>query len=607
MPLHGPSRGAEGDEKNLGGGVRGDVAGTTPKVTSLRLPLQAEAMRQSGAGCQPSQDWESSGNEVAVQLTRGLSRVGARDDKPLVTCIMPTRDRVAFALNAVQLFNAQDYPCLELIVVDDGVDNRLESLLPAHPQIRYVRLPPVWSIGLKRNYACGLARGEFIAHWDDDDWYAPGRLSAQLAPLLEGKADMTGLVISRFLEIPSWRWWTVTPALRRRLFMDGVPGGTLVYRREVWERLARYPDTSLAEDAAFLVTARRRGARLQSVNGEDLFVYVRHARSTWRFTCGQFLDPSGWVPSAESALPREARRFFGSCAEPWSLRAPHRGRQSEHKARNSAGGHRALVSAIMPTRDRRELVARAIGYFERQDYRARELLVLDDGDEPVREVVPVSQRIRYIRIGEQLSVGEKRNLGCELAHGDIVVHWDDDDWYAPNRIGYQIEQLTAHGADVCGPGRLLYFDPYHDSAWLYQYPVAAEDPWVAGSGLCYRIESWGQEPFPSLDRGEDTSFVRSRRAGRTLVLDDHRFLVALLHGANTSSRVGDWPWWQRRSVQEVKAILGADYGSYLPRHTSHQLGVGVRDRAGRGVVLDGGVHRLADGTAARAASVAGSR
>jgi glycosyltransferase involved in cell wall biosynthesis len=216
----------------------------------------------------------------------------------------------------------------------------------------------------------------------------------------------------------------------------------------------------------------------------------------------------------------------------------------------------------MPTRDRRGFVGRAIRYFARQDYVDRELVILDDGDDPVSDVADRRQRIRYVRLEARLSIGAKRNLGCELARGDVVVHWDDDDWYAPNRISYQVEQLKQHGASVCGPRRLLYYEPMRGRAWLYEYPADEQDPWVAGSALCYRIEAWLRAPFPDVDRGEDTSFVRNHILDAPLVLEDHRFVVALLHGANTSSRIGAEPHWRPRPVGEIRRILGSDYETY---------------------------------------------
>ena len=100
----------------------------------------------------------------------------------------------------------------------------------------------VWqgeSIGAKRNRACAAATGEIVAHWDDDDWYAPTRLRVQIEPLLSGEAEITALTAGVFFDLESWAFWTCSTRLHRRLFVEDVHGGTLVYRRRVWEQLSR--------------------------------------------------------------------------------------------------------------------------------------------------------------------------------------------------------------------------------------------------------------------------------------------------------------------------------------------------------------------------------
>ena len=57
-----------------------------------------------------------------------------------------------------------------------------------------------------------------------------------------------------------------------------------------------------------------------------------------------------------------------------------------------------LVSCIMPTYNRRAFVPYAINYFLRQDYENKELLIVDDGTDPVKDLVPADKQIRYIRI-----------------------------------------------------------------------------------------------------------------------------------------------------------------------------------------------------------------
>jgi hypothetical protein len=86
-----------------------------------------------------------------------------------------------------------------------------------------------------------------------------------------------------------------------------------------------------------------------------------------------------------------------------------------------------LVSCVMPTRDRRPLLPFAIKQFLRQDYADCELVVLDDSQTSVEDLVPPDGQIRYFRNPGGMTLGDKRNLACELSRGEVILHWDDDD------------------------------------------------------------------------------------------------------------------------------------------------------------------------------------
>lgn len=253
-------------------------------------------------------------SEIHQLLGDDLRFYQAKSAGPLVSCIMPTRDRRAFIPLAIEHFLAQDYLNRELIIVDDGA-TAIGDLVTQLPSIKYIRVPSHLSIGEKRNLACREARGEIIAHWDDDDWYSPGRLSWQLAPLLADTADITGLELRFVLVLPEGVFWTTDAQLHQRMFVGDVAGGTLVYRRSIFTGGVRYPDVSLAEDAAFLRNAQRQGRRLARLKNPGVFIYVRHSRNTWRFEAGRFLDPAGWtkiVPPAEFTEQTLAR--YRACA-----------------------------------------------------------------------------------------------------------------------------------------------------------------------------------------------------------------------------------------------------------------------------------------------------
>ena len=216
----------------------------------------------------------------------------------------------------------------------------------------------------------------------------------------------------------------------------------------------------------------------------------------------------------------------------------------------------------MPTADRPELVEHAMRYFLRQDYPARELVVVDDGLERVERAVAVDGRVRYAGLERPAVLGAKRNRACELARGEVIVHWDDDDWMAPDRLSRQVGALLRDGADVCGAARQLYLDRPRRAAWLYAYPRGRR-PWVAGNTLCYTRAAWARSPFPEVRVGEDTRFVWADQRRRLLVLDDHEFLVGLIHGRNVSPKNTGDPWWSAVPLERVEQLLGDDARVYL--------------------------------------------
>jgi glycosyltransferase involved in cell wall biosynthesis len=222
---------------------------------------------------------------------------------------MPTADRREWVRQSIRYFERQDYPARELVIVDDGADD-LAAMLPRDPQIRLIRSRRPLSIGAKRNLACEAARGALIAHWDDDDWYAPDRLTAQAAPLLTGTAEISAFDDTLFFDLDRWRFWRCSREIYARMFVGGVHGGTLMYKRSVFGKLVRYPDLNLAEDALFLRAAVRCGARVAPIGGGSLFAYVRHGTNAWRFFCGEAYGVTGWRRCGEPAGFAADREFY---------------------------------------------------------------------------------------------------------------------------------------------------------------------------------------------------------------------------------------------------------------------------------------------------------
>ena len=215
----------------------------------------------------------------------------------------------------------------------------------------------------------------------------------------------------------------------------------------------------------------------------------------------------------------------------------------------------------MPTADRRRFVPLAIGYFLRQDWSNKELVILDDGTESVADLAPCDERVRYVRLSQKVGIGTKRNLACQQARGEIIIHWDDDDWSAPRRLRYQVEQLFAAKADICGLDHVLFYAPAEERAWEYRYP-AGQRPWVYGASLCYTKAFWRKHPFPEIRVGEDSRFVWADAHAGIHMLPDAGFLVALIHNHNTSPKHTTDPRYHPKPVAEIRRLLGNDEGFY---------------------------------------------
>lgn len=216
-----------------------------------------------------------------------------------------------------------------------------------------------------------------------------------------------------------------------------------------------------------------------------------------------------------------------------------------------------LVSCIMPTYNRRLFVAQAIEYFLRQDYPNRELIIVDDGTDPINDLIPDDPYIRYLHLDEKHTIGTKRNLACNEAKGDIIVHWDDDDWMAPWRLNYQVEGLLSEQADICGLDSILFYDAKHDQAWEYIYPGGGK-AWVYGGTLCYTKALWYRNPFPDINVGEDNRFVWSSHSKKVIALQDNRFYVGLIHPGNTSPKRTTGNRWHPYPSERIRNLIGED-------------------------------------------------
>jgi glycosyltransferase involved in cell wall biosynthesis len=102
--------------------------------------------------------------------------------RPLISVVIPARDREAYVGEAIESVLLQRQPSLEIVVVDDGSRDRTASIARGFPAVRCIRRDH-GGAAAARNTGVEAARGELLAFLDSDDRWAPRKLERQLAAL----------------------------------------------------------------------------------------------------------------------------------------------------------------------------------------------------------------------------------------------------------------------------------------------------------------------------------------------------------------------------------------------------------------------------------------
>jgi glycosyltransferase involved in cell wall biosynthesis len=175
--------------------------------------------------------------------------------------------------------------------LEDGGE-AVRASIPRDPLIRYVSVERCKALGHKRNIACQHARGEYIAHWDDDDWSAPDRLWIQVEEL-----KRSGRAVAGFRQLYFW-----SETRNEAHLYEGspryAPGSTLVYRRDWWA-VHPFPAINVGEDNIFVADAARK-QQLMVMDGAGLMVATTHQQNT-----SPRSETRSWKPVSKSDIPKE--------------------------------------------------------------------------------------------------------------------------------------------------------------------------------------------------------------------------------------------------------------------------------------------------------------
>jgi len=105
-----------------------------------------------------------------------------------------------------------------------------------------------------------------------------------------------------------------------------------------------------------------------------------------------------------------------------------------------------LVSVVLPTFNRADVIVRSVRSVLAQTHRNLELIVVDDGstDETLTLLGAIEDdRMSVVSSGGQLGPSGARNVGIDLAAGRYLAFQDSDDEWMPDKLSTQLDALEA--------------------------------------------------------------------------------------------------------------------------------------------------------------------
>ena len=173
------------------------------------------------------------------QVTRWLClKLEACKEPPLVSVIMPMRDRAAVVGDAVRSVLEQTYPNFELIVVDDGSRDDSVSVVRSFtdPRIRLLESSDPVGVSAARNRGLAAARGDLIAYLDSDNTWRPDYLRA-MAGFFQIRPDADAAYSGQYL----YRGCESEPFAVRFGSYNPIPASqSQLYRLELLRSSSRY-------------------------------------------------------------------------------------------------------------------------------------------------------------------------------------------------------------------------------------------------------------------------------------------------------------------------------------------------------------------------------
>ncbi len=200
-------------------------------------------------------------------LAKNRTRSALPNDTPRISIVIPSYKQAAYLEKTITSLLSQDYPALELIVVDGGSDDGSKEIIEkysAHIKWWCSEQDSGQTNALNRGFA--QSSGEIMAWLNSDDMLMPetlNRVAAYFAHYQNVDAVYGHRILIDEEDRDIGRWIVPKHDDKVMTWADFIPQETLFWRRSLWQKAGKKLDESFkfAMDWDLLLRFRDAGAR----------------------------------------------------------------------------------------------------------------------------------------------------------------------------------------------------------------------------------------------------------------------------------------------------------------------------------------------------------
>ena len=212
-------------------------------------------------------------------------------EHPTVTVIIPCYNHASYVARSVTSVLDQDYPAIQLVVIDDGSRDTSVTVLEELSRERPFTIVRQENRGICRTLNRAInefANGTWIAILASDDFWRPDKISRQIDALhAMPDARFCFSQAREFEDETHADMGRIFPAQVRqgrildRVFVrQHVPAGTMMFARSLFDELGGFDETLREEDWDFVI--RSAAASSFCAVQQPLLYYRAHAGNTMR-------------------------------------------------------------------------------------------------------------------------------------------------------------------------------------------------------------------------------------------------------------------------------------------------------------------------------------